>query len=142
MTQTLGPLTRDGGPRSLRAVWPAVVGLSAVFLVEMLASVGTLLVRTAGELIAVRMLMGVAAAGDSAQEVSNAIGVAVSGTVIAAVFTGRISSPHWTSAQVTQFQDAVTIAIMALAAVAAALVTWAPLRARRATALSTAAADA
>jgi MFS family permease len=125
MTQTLGLLTRDGAPRSLRAVWPAMVGLSAVFLVEMLdntllnvalptigrdlhtsatalqwvtgaytvvfgglmllfggiadrfgrrrvmfvgltllalASIGTLLVRNAGELIAVRMVMGVAAA--------------------------------------------------------------------------------
>ena len=83
-----------------------------------------------------------AALSDTAQEVSNAIGVAVSGTVIAARFSGRLTSPHWTNTQVTQFQDAVTIAIIALAAVAAALVTWAPLRTRRATARSTAAADA
>jgi MFS family permease len=123
-TQTLTP-SGPRAPQSLRAVWPAMVGLSAVFLVEMLdntllnvalptigrdlhasatalqwvtgaytvvfgglmllfggiadrfgrrrvmfaglallalASLGTVLARTAGELIAVRMLMGVAAA--------------------------------------------------------------------------------
>jgi hypothetical protein len=72
-----------------------------------------------------------AALSDTAQEVSNAIGVAVSGTVIAAIFVGRLTSPHWTRVQVSQFENAVTIAILALAAVAAALVIWAPLRARR-----------
>ena len=38
---------------------------------------------------------------------------------------------NWTRVQVSQFENAVTIAILALAAVAAALVIWAPLRARR-----------
>src|ERR1700727_2456650 len=109
-TQTLTPGAQRA-TQSLGAVWPAMVGLSAVFLVEMLdntllnvalptigrdlhasatalqwvtgaytvvfgglmllfggipllalASLGTVLARTAGELIAVRMLMGVAAA--------------------------------------------------------------------------------
>ena len=43
MTQTQ-PETRAAdaprGPQSLRAVWPAMVGLSAVFLVEMLDAQG------------------------------------------------------------------------------------------------------
>lgn len=71
-----------------------------------------------------------AALSDTAQEVSNAIGIAVSGTVIAAIFVGGITSAHWTNAQVNQFENAVTIAIIALASVAVALVIWAPLRAR------------
>jgi MFS family permease len=79
-----------------------------------------------------------AALSDTAQEVSNAVGVAVSGTAIAAVFTGRLTQPHWTSLQLSQFQDAVTIAILALAVVAAALVTWAARRARSAQAAVTA----
>lgn len=70
-----------------------------------------------------------AALSDTAQEVSNAIGIAVSGTVIAAIFAGDITSPHWTHAQVSRFENAVTIAIIALALAAAALVIWAPLRA-------------
>jgi hypothetical protein len=60
-------------------------------------------------------------------------GVAVSGTVIAAIFVGRLTSPHWTKVQVSQFENAVTLAILALAAVAAVLVIWASLRARSAT---------
>jgi hypothetical protein len=72
-----------------------------------------------------------AALSDTAQEVSNAIGVAVSGTVVAAWFTGDITRVPWTHAQVTSFEDAVTVAILGLAAVAALLVVWAPLRARR-----------
>jgi MFS family permease len=71
-----------------------------------------------------------AALSDTAQEVSNAVGVAVSGTAIAALFTGRLTQPHWTSTQLSQFQDAVTIAILALAVVAAALVIWASVRSR------------
>lgn len=71
-----------------------------------------------------------AALSDTAPEVSNVVGVAVSGTAIAAIFTGRLTQPHWTSVQLSQFQDAVTIAILALAVVAAALVTWASVRSR------------
>jgi MFS family permease len=73
-----------------------------------------------------------AALSDTAQEVSNAIGVAVAGTIVAAYFTGDITSVPWTHTQVTSFEDAVTTAILGLAAVAALLVVWAPLRARRA----------
>ncbi|ADP81859.1 MFS transporter [Pseudofrankia inefficax] len=83
-----------------------------------------------------------AALSDTAQEVSNAIGVAVSGTVLAAIFVGDIASPHWTNAQVSQFQNAVTIAILALAAVAAALVIAAPLRARASRASTAATSEA
>jgi MFS family permease len=72
-----------------------------------------------------------AALSDTAQEVSNAVGVAISGTVIAAIFVGSLTSPHWTKVQLSQFENAVTIAILALAGVAAILVIWAPLRARK-----------
>jgi hypothetical protein len=76
-----------------------------------------------------------AALSDTAQEVSNAIGVAVTGTVIAAIFTGSFTGRHWTTVQVSQFQNAVTASIVALAVVAATLAIWAPLCARRSTAV-------
>jgi hypothetical protein len=109
-------------------VWIAVtlVLISAGMRVVMI----TALVNVMSGLPPQRSSLG-AALSDTAQEVSNAIGVAVSGTVIAAIFVGRLTSPHWTRVQVSQFENAVTIAILALAAVAAALVIWAPLRARR-----------
>ena len=70
-----------------------------------------------------------AALSDTAQEVSNAIGIAVSGTVVAAIFVGGLTGGQWTNTQVSQFENAVTTAIILLAGVAGALVLWASLRA-------------
>jgi MFS family permease len=69
-----------------------------------------------------------AALTDTATEVSNAIGIAVSGTLIAALFAGDIAAPAWSQAQVRDFEDAVMVAMLALAAAAAALVVWASVR--------------
>jgi MFS family permease len=71
-----------------------------------------------------------AALNDTATEVTSGIGIAVTGTVIAAMFAGSIATPHWSAAQTTQFRDAVTISILALAVAAAALIAWAMVRAR------------
>lgn len=71
-----------------------------------------------------------AALSDTAQEVSNAIGVAAAGTVIAVIFSGRIDAASWTHHQVTQFENAVTTAILPLAAMSAVLVAWAAFRSR------------
>jgi MFS family permease len=71
-----------------------------------------------------------AALSDTAGEVSNAIGIALSGTVLAAVFVGNLTAPGWTSAQQAQFENAVTTAVLALAVLAVALVLFATVRSR------------
>jgi len=73
-----------------------------------------------------------AALTDTATEVSSGTGIAVAGTILAATFTGSIAASHWTERQAAEFQAAVTIAGSALTVVAAALVGWGFVRARRA----------
>jgi MFS family permease len=73
-----------------------------------------------------------AALTDTATEVSSGTGIAVAGTILAALFTGSIATSHWTAQQATEFQTAVTIAGGALTVVAAALVGWGFVRSRRA----------
>ena len=70
---------------------------------------------------------------DTASEVTSATGIAVTGTVLATLFTGALTDRDWTPAQTGQFADATTIAGLALTVVAAALVGWAIVRSRRAT---------
>jgi len=65
-----------------------------------------------------------AALVDTASEVATAIGIAVTGTVLAALFTGDIATRGWSTQQSAQFQEAVTIAGLALTILAAALVGW------------------
>ncbi len=74
-----------------------------------------------------------AALVDTASEVATAVGIAVTGTVLAALFTGDIAATHWTVQQTEQFRAAVTIAGLALTVVAAALVGWGFARSRRST---------
>ncbi|WP_448060780.1 MFS transporter [Cellulomonas hominis] len=105
----------------------ALVLISAGMRVVMIVAA----VNVMGGLPQDRTSMG-AALSDTAQEVSSAVGIAVSGTVVAALFAGSITDASWTGGQVGQFEDAVTIAVLSLAAVAAALVVWAPRRARAA----------
>ena len=69
---------------------------------------------------------------DTATEVTSGVGIAVTGTVLAALFTGSIATSGWSAAQTAEFREAVTIAGLALTAVAAALVGWGFARARRA----------
>lgn len=69
---------------------------------------------------------------DTATELAAAVGIAVAGTIFAALFTGDIATPSWSAQQTAEFREAVTIAGLALTFVAAALVGWGIVRARRA----------
>ena len=71
-----------------------------------------------------------AALVDTSSEVATAIGIAATGTILAALFTGNISATNWSSAQVSEFQEAVTIAGFTLTGIAAALVAFGIARAR------------
>lgn len=71
---------------------------------------------------------------DTAQEVATGFGIAVTGTVLAALFVGDVATGDWSAEQTAQFQQAVTVGGLSLTAVAAALVTWGIVRTRRATA--------
>jgi hypothetical protein len=73
-----------------------------------------------------------AALVDTATELAAAVGIAVAGTIFAALFTGDIATPSWSAQQTAEFREAVTIAGLALTFVAAALVGWGIVRSRRA----------
>jgi hypothetical protein len=96
--------------------------------------------RVVGVVAATNVLKGLptnrstigAALTDTVTEVTSAAGIAVAGTVLAALFTGSIATAHWSTRQTAEFREAVTIAGVVLTAVAAALVGWGMLRARRA----------
>ena len=72
-----------------------------------------------------------AALVDTAGEVATGLGVAVAGTVLAALFTGEVATATWTAAQTAEFRQGITLAGLALTVVAAFLVGWGFLRARR-----------
>jgi MFS family permease len=63
-----------------------------------------------------------AALVDTASEVATAVGIAVTGTILAALFSGSIAKPHWTVTQTAQFHSGLLIAGIALTVGAAALV--------------------
>ncbi|GII33841.1 MFS transporter [Planotetraspora mira] len=71
-----------------------------------------------------------AALVDTASEVTTGIGIAVSGTILAALFTGDIATSSWSTYQTTEFREAVTWAGLALTVLAAALGGWGIIRAR------------
>jgi MFS family permease len=95
--------------------------------------------RVVGVVAGVNVLRGLpedrttigAALTDTATEVASGAGIAVTGTVLAALFTGTIAASHWTAQQTAEFREAVTVAGLTLTAVAAALVGWGIARARR-----------
>jgi MFS family permease len=97
--------------------------------------------RVSGVVAAVNVLRGLpanrtsvgAALTDTATEVSSGAGLAIGGTVLAALFTGSVATPSWDAAQVAEFSEAVTVAGIALTGVAAVLVGWAMVRTRGAT---------
>jgi MFS family permease len=72
-----------------------------------------------------------AALTDTATEVAAGAGIAVAGTILAALFAGDVASAGWTAAQRAEFDRAVTIAGLTLTIVAAALVGWGIARSRR-----------
>ena len=65
-----------------------------------------------------------AALVDTATEVASGVGIAVTGTLLAALSTGDIATPTWSALQTAEFREAVMIAGLALTAAAAALVGW------------------
>ncbi|MEU5691865.1 MFS transporter [Actinosynnema sp. NPDC020468] len=71
-----------------------------------------------------------AALVDTAGEVATGIGIAVAGTIVAALSTGQVVASGWSAAQTAAFRDAVTWAGSVLAVVAGALVGWGIARAR------------
>ncbi|MEV5752698.1 MFS transporter [Actinoallomurus sp. NPDC052308] len=73
-----------------------------------------------------------AALVDTATEVTSGVGIAVTGTILAALFTGDIATSNWSPQQTGEFHQAVTLAGLALAVVAAVLVGWGIARTRRA----------
>jgi len=71
-----------------------------------------------------------AALTDTATEVTSGAGIAITGTILAVLFTGDIAASNWTTQQTAQFEHAVTIAGLTLTVLAAALVGWGFRRAR------------
>jgi hypothetical protein len=96
--------------------------------------------RVVGVVAAVNVLRGLpknrtsigAALTDTATVVTSGVGIAVTGTILAALFTGDIATSNWSTQQTAEFQEAVTISGLVLTVVAAALVGWAILRTRSA----------
>lgn len=65
-----------------------------------------------------------AALVDTASEVATGVGIAVTGTILAAIFTGTLASTPWSANQTDEFQRGLMIAGIVLTAVAAVLVGW------------------
>lgn len=74
-----------------------------------------------------------AAMVDTASELTTGIGIAVSGTILAALFTGDVAVLPWTAAQGAEFTKAVTVAGVAVTGIAAGLVGWGVAQSRRGT---------
>jgi hypothetical protein len=97
--------------------------------------------RVVGVVAGVNVLRGLpknrttigAALTDTAAEVASGVGIAVTGTVLAALFTGDIATSNWSAQQTAEFREAIMTSGTVLTVIAAALVGWAILRTRRAT---------
>jgi MFS family permease len=95
--------------------------------------------RVVGVVAGVNVLRGLpknrttigAALVDTASEVTSGVGVAVTGTILAALFTGTIATSNWSTRQTAEFRASVPTAGVVLTLMAAALVGWAMLRSRR-----------
>ncbi len=72
-----------------------------------------------------------AALVDTSSELATGIGIAATGTILAALFTGSLTAPTWSTTQVGQFQQALEIAGLTLTLAAAALVALGVHRSRR-----------
>jgi MFS family permease len=75
-----------------------------------------------------------AALVDTSAQVATAAGIAVTGTILATLFTGTIAASGWSVRQTAQFEEAIIVAGFTLTAVAGALVAWGFARTRRAAA--------
>ncbi|GAB3610001.1 MFS transporter [Humibacter ginsengiterrae] len=120
------------------AVYAALNRFGYVWIAIALALVAAGL-RVVGVVAATNVLRGLpanrttigAALADTATEVANGIGVAVTGTILAAVFVGSITASHWAAGQAAEFQTGVTVGGIALTITAAALTAWGIVRSRR-----------
>jgi MFS family permease len=119
-----GALSRHGYAWVLVALVLVAAGMRVVGVVA-----GTNVLRGLPEN---RTSMG-AALVDTSSELATGIGIAATGTILAALVTGSIAAPDWGPTQVTQFQGALTVAGLTLTLVAAALVGLGIARARRGT---------
>jgi hypothetical protein len=112
------------------------VGYPAVAAALVLVAAG---LRVVGVVAATNVLTGLpanrttigAALVDTSSEVATGIGIAITGTVLAALFTGTLTGAHWSAPQAAEFQQAITVSGIALTAVAAALVAVGVIRSRR-----------
>ncbi|MGW6282552.1 MFS transporter [Kribbella sp. NPDC055071] len=119
------------------AVYAVLGSFSYVFIAISLALVAAGL-RVIGVVAAMNVLRGLpedrttigVALVDTTTEVTSGAGIAMTGTIIAVLFSGSIATSHWTTHQTAQFHEAVTIAGSTLTVIAAALVGWAIFRAR------------
>ncbi|MFC4224338.1 MFS transporter [Lysinibacter cavernae] len=136
----VGPLLRTVGMS--RAAWmsaAAVVFGLAVFAVGgrfgyVWIAVSLVLVaagmRVVGVVAGTNVMTGLpenrttigAALADTSSQVATGIGIAVTGTILAAFFAGDISSPAWSAQEAASFQDGVTVAGLTLTLAAAVLV--------------------
>lgn len=111
------------------------IGYPWVALALVLVAAG---MRVVGVVAALTVLRGLpenrttigAALTDTATEIASGVGIAVGGTILAAVFTGAIATSHWSQQQTVQFREAVTIGGLALTGIAAALVVFGMVRSR------------
>ncbi|MGX6608074.1 MFS transporter [Micromonosporaceae bacterium Da 78-11] len=71
-----------------------------------------------------------AALVDTSSEVASGVGIAVTGTILATLFTGDIATSDWSTRQAAEFEQATTVAGLTLTVLAAALVGWGIARTR------------
>ncbi|WP_306209346.1 MFS transporter [Actinoplanes sp. RD1] len=117
----------------------AVAGRFGYVWIALSLSLVAVAIRVVGVVAGVNVMRGLpenrtsigAALVDTASEVSSGAGVAVGGTILAAMFTGAITAPQWSDRQTAEFEHAVTLAGLVLTAVAALLVGWAMRRTSR-----------
>ena len=94
--------------------------------------------RVVGVVAGVNVLRGLpanrttigAALTDTATEVTSGAGIAITGTILAVVFTGPLAAPNWSARQTSQFHQASTTAALTLTVLAAALVAYGIIRTR------------
>lgn len=95
--------------------------------------------RVVGVVAAINVLNGLprnrtsigSALTDTTTEVANGVGLALAGTMLAALFTGSITASNWTAQQAAQFESATTLGGLALTALVAAFVVFGFARSHR-----------
>ena len=142
----VGPFVRRVGLE--RAAWlsaaAVVTGLAAFAALSRFGYPGVLValvlvaagMRVVGVVAGTNVLRGLpenrtsvgAALVDTSSELATGVGIAATGTILAALFTGSLTASSWSPAQAGQFQQALTIAALTLTAIAAALVAYGLIR--------------